>query len=166
MNDLYLLKRAYQVGQEQSIDPSTKIGAILVNNEGEILCKYANQFPKGVKSTPERWERPKDGSLNGGKYAIVVHAEFGCICKCASSGLKTEGLIMYCGCWVPCTMCARAIITANIKEVVCHKTFNTPGWDSEAEISRMLFKESGVVCREVEGEIGIEVVKGGKKVKV
>ena len=52
-----LLRRAYK-NAALSHDSSTQIGALLVNSIGGVLAEGINEFPRDVKETPERWERP------------------------------------------------------------------------------------------------------------
>ena len=56
-----------------SKDPSTKVGAVVIGNNGEVLSQGYNGFPRGIKDTPQRLkDREK-------KYNLVVHAEMNAI---------------------------------------------------------------------------------------
>jgi deoxycytidylate deaminase len=58
---------------------------------------------------------------------------------------------MYMSCGIPCTGCARNIINAGIKEIVCRKDYsimNNPIKSEEiGEISIEMFNEAGVKVR-------------------
>ena len=64
---LYFLKIARTIA-EQSKDPSTKVGAVIVSPDKQIISTGYNGFPVGVDDAPERYEdRPT-------KLKMVVHA--------------------------------------------------------------------------------------------
>ena len=144
-----LLRLAYQCAAEESTDPNTQNGAILVNQDGEIVAKGANCFPKGVRETQKRWKRPE-------KYKYVEHAERNAIYDAARNGVSTEGLTMYCP-WAACPDCARAIIQSGIERIVVHKDIMDKSgdrWSGDIEIAIGMFNESGVVYESYKGEIG------------
>ncbi len=147
LDDIYFLRMAYEVAYDFSTDPSTQNGAILVNEEGEALAEGANHFPQGVEEKEGRWERPL-------KYSYVEHAERNVIYAACRQGIKTEGLVMYCP-WAACDNCARAIIQAGIKEVICHHDPHAedgqrfgmpvhPQWSKSIEVALGMLKEAGV----------------------
>ncbi len=94
----------------RSKDPSTKIGAVIVGDGMEIRSTGYNGFARGVRETPERWERPE-------KYSWVKHAEENAIINAARVGTPLRGTILYCSGAV-CDICASAIVNAGIIEVV------------------------------------------------
>lgn len=152
-----LMKSAYSHAMAHATDPSTQNGAILVNGYSEILASGANHFPRGVKETPERWQRPA-------KYLRVEHAERNCIYDAARRGVKTDGLIMVCP-WAACSDCARAIIQAGIRHVISHRVPEldengfVPGqqgaarWSETIEVAMNMFQEAHVRFETLEGKI-------------
>ena len=56
-----------------SKDPSTKVGAVAIGDNGEVLTQGFNGFPRGIKDSSERL---KDRER---KYKLVVHAEMNAI---------------------------------------------------------------------------------------
>src|SRR5580704_9582280 len=93
-----------------SKDPSTKVGACIVDSHRRILGTGYNGFPRGVEDTLARYaDRPV-------KYAMVVHAEANAILNALGS---VEGATLYCNIGMPCSDCAKLIIQAGIKRVVC-----------------------------------------------
>lgn len=92
-----------------SKDPSTKCGAIIVRQDRSIVSYGYNNFPAGIKDTPERLnDRPT-------KYELVVHAETNALLYSHES---VKGYTMYVS-TVPCCRCAVNIIAAGIVKVVC-----------------------------------------------
>jgi dCMP deaminase len=153
-DDIAFLRMAYECAYDFSTDPSTQNGAVLVDASGEPLVEGANHFPTGVEEKEVRWERPL-------KYSYVEHAERNVIFAAARQGLKTQDLIMYCP-WAACSDCARAIIQAGIKEVVCHhdpyadERFGMPvaaHWKESIAIALGMLKEAGVGLRWIDEKL-------------
>lgn len=121
---------------QRSKDPSTQVGAAIIDSDGHILMTGFNGFPAGVIETPERWERPA-------KYERVVHAEMNAIGHCAKKGISTDGTTLHCT-HFPCNAagCARLIITAGIIHIVAGQPPH--GWDEDHDISKEMFREAGV----------------------
>lgn len=153
--DLKWLRYAYRYAAENSTDPSTQNGAVLVGYDRNVaLMEAANCFPEGVAETDERWTRPL-------KYSYVEHAERNLIYKCAKYGIITQGLILYVP-WYACAECARAIIQAGIKEVVGHKPMfdmTMERWKDSIALAHGMLDEAGVHHRVVEGGIGELVLR-------
>jgi dCMP deaminase len=92
-----------------SIDPSTKVGCVLVKNKRVISTGY-NGFPKNISDNFDRLlDREK-------KYEITVHAEVNAVTTAALHGVSTEGSIAYVS-FSPCSRCASVLINAGISEV-------------------------------------------------
>jgi len=106
---LYFLKIARAIA-EQSKDPSTKVGAVIVSSDKQIISTGYNGFPVNVDDTPERYkDRPT-------KLKMVVHAEANAICQAAKHGHHIDGCAIFCT-LVPCIGCAKLIIQSGIKAV-------------------------------------------------
>lgn len=154
MNDLdeiYFLKTAYEYAAEFSTDPSTQNGAVLVK-DGNMVVAAANHFPRNIKESPERWERPL-------KYSYVEHAERNAIYLAAKKGIGTEGVTMYCP-WFACDNCARAIIQSGISEVVGLQRPNdlTPDhWKDSIKVAIDMLTESGIKMRWIPGRVGVKL---------
>ena len=105
---------------QRSKDPSTQVGAVIVDPENRILSIGYNGFPRGCPDTgPDAlpWAREGDPALGGldTKYAYVVHAECNAILNKNSASLAHAR--MYVGLF-PCNECAKMIIQSGIREVV------------------------------------------------
>lgn len=97
----------------RSKDPSTQVGACIVNSEKRILSMGYNGMPKHCSDDEFPWDR--DGSPLSSKYLFVCHAELNAILNCNSGSLK--GCTVY-STLFPCNECAKAIIQSGIAEVV------------------------------------------------
>jgi len=124
-----------------SKDRSRKCGAVIVNDRNVLIAVGWNGFPRGVDdATDAHHERPI-------KYKFTEHAERNAIYNAAAHGLATHGCRMY-NHWYPCADCARAIIQAGIKEIICQK----PDWKDEKyaedfHASVEMFRETKMVVR-------------------
>ena len=100
-----------------SKDIRTKIGAVIVNQDLELLSTGYNGLPRGADDTiAERQEKPL-------KYSWFEHAERNAIYNATRKGVSLKDSIMFTQ-GLPCPDCARAIIQAGIKKVVLHKPWN------------------------------------------
>lgn len=142
-----MLRLAYDMARG-SKDPSTQIGAILVDSHERVVAAACNEFPYGVKETAERWERPL-------KYEVIEHAERNAIYEAARHGQCTEGLTMY-GTWAACADCARAIIQAGIVKLVRHTEAgerNHATWIGSVSRGDELMLEAGIEIVDYSGKI-------------
>lgn len=139
----YFLSIAETV-KTKSKDQRTKIGAVIVGNDNEIVSTGYNSFPRGIDDGQDsRQVRPE-------KYYWIVHAEMNAILNAARIGVSTKNCVMYLTCGVPCSDCCRGIINSGIRKIYCKKqdtTRNRDHWNAHAARSRIMFEESGVeVC--------------------
>lgn len=126
-----------------SKDPSTKVGAIIVDKQNRVLGMGFNGFPRGVDDTPERLN---DREL---KYRYVVHAELNAILN-ANASVRGCKIYVWPTIMVPavCPECCKSVIQAGIKEVVYLNGGETISrWQDMASISESMLRESGVRMR-------------------
>lgn len=97
----------------RSKDPSTQVGACIVDGENRILSTGYNGFPSGCSDDEFPWER--QGEYGETKYPFVVHAELNAILN--ARGKNLTGAKLYVALF-PCNECAKAIIQSGIREVV------------------------------------------------
>ena len=144
----YFLNIAEQI-KLKSKDESTQIGAVIVGDDNEILSTGYNSFPRGLNDNkPERQERPE-------KYFWFEHAERNAIYNAARIGVSLRDTTMYLTCGIPCSDCARGIISSGIRTIYCKTedtTKNREHWDEHAKRSLQMFQESGVEVIFYEGE--------------
>lgn len=126
----------------KSKDESTQIGVVVVGNDNQIVSTGYNSFPRGIDdNVPERQERPE-------KYYWFSHAETNAIINAALNGVSTKDSTMYMSCGVACPDCARNIINAGVKKIVCRDNYNDmkngDKWLEVGKRSLIMFKEAGV----------------------
>ena len=122
-----------------SKDPSTRVGAIAVDDAGVILSHGFNGFPRKMLDSPERLA---DRAF---KLDHVVHAEMNCLlnaCRTTISLLKSS-MFVY---GLPvCHRCAPCVIQAGIKDVyMLVKSDIKTDWRDSWEKSHAMFAEVGV----------------------
>ena len=111
------------LASQRSKDPSTQVGACIVNDDNRIMSVGYNGFPRGCSDDEFPWER--EGETTHTKYPYVCHAELNAILNAGGNSLK--GCRIYVALF-PCNECAKAIIQAGIKTIVydCDKYADTP----------------------------------------
>ncbi|MBQ3052705.1 MAG: dCMP deaminase family protein [Clostridia bacterium] len=97
----------------RSKDPSTQVGACIVNQDKRILSMGYNGMPRCCSDDEYPWEK-NDAPLDS-KYLYVCHAELNAILNCAVGSVR--GCTVYTTLF-PCNECAKAIIQSGISEVV------------------------------------------------
>ena len=120
-----------------SADPSTKVGAVIVGPDHEIRSTGYNDLPRGVKSTPKRWERPL-------KLSTIVHAECNAIDNAARVGVPLKGCTMYLDGLLPCAPCAGHIIQAGISRIVVRNKTMPVRWAASMKEGVKMLGEAGV----------------------
>jgi dCMP deaminase len=137
-----------QLVSSKSKDRSTKVGAVIVGEDNEVLSVGYNGFPRGVNDDVEcRHERPT-------KYEFTEHAERNAIFNAARQGIRLKGSTMFLN-WepYPCPDCARAVIQSGITKVVgTQHTFAGKGqdWQARFEHTKEMLEEAGVEIEIVE----------------
>jgi dCMP deaminase len=116
-----------------SKDPSTKVGAVITDENNRIISIGYNGFPQDIIDDDRLQDRDT-------KYKIIVHGEMNAILF-ANRSLKLCTLYTYP--FMPCPRCSSIIIQAGIGRVVSYN--NIPErWKDEFELSKTLFKEANV----------------------
>lgn len=103
-----------QLSALRSKDPSTRVGACIVNKNKRIIGIGYNGFPSGCSDDILPWAR--EGDFLQTKYPYVCHAEMNAITN-ASNKPDLEGATLYVSLF-PCNECAKLIVQVGIKEVV------------------------------------------------
>ena len=97
----------------RSKDPSTQVGACIVNADKRIISMGYIGMPRQCSDDEFPWDR--EGNPLDSKYLFVCHAELNAIIN--SAGGSVRGCTVYTTLF-PCNECAKAIIQAGITEVV------------------------------------------------
>ncbi len=122
-----------------SLDPSTKVGAVIVRPDHTIASVGYNGFPRGIADD----NRLK---IRETKYQLVVHAEVNAVVNARE---PLHGYTLYGG--VPtkysptCNECAKVVIQSGIKRVVGWELdIEDNRWNDPHRISRDMYLEAGV----------------------
>lgn len=102
------------LASQRSKDPSTQVGACIVNDDNKIMSVGYNGLPRGCSDDEFPWDR-KGEKDSDTKYPYVCHAELNAILNTGGNSLK--GCRIYVALF-PCNECAKAIIQSGIKEVI------------------------------------------------
>jgi len=130
------------LASQRSKDPSTQVGACIVDGDKRIISTGYNGFPQGCSDDAFPWNR--DEKQGETKYQFVVHAELNAILN--ASGKKLAGSVLYVGLF-PCNECAKAIIQSGIKEIIylSDKYHDTPSMSA----SRKMLDAAGIKYRQI-----------------
>jgi len=144
-------------GQE-SPDPRTKVGCLIVGPDGRIRCGACNDYPQGIlRDLGQRAAAPL-------KYIWLEHAERNAIYQAARLGLAIEGCSMFVE-LVPCIECVRAIIQAGIIQVVINKDrcdeYQGTKYSGEHPVAMSMLAEAGVAVRFASPDKGMPVEQIG-----
>lgn len=132
-------KRFINIAKEVSTwskDPSTKVGAVIVSPDKDIVATGYNGFPRGIHDNENDYENREL------KYKKVVHAEMNAIIR---SKRDLTGHTLYVYPIQCCSNCAACIIQSGIKRIVSLDTNHA-------------LKDSFILANEMFNEAGIEVI--------
>ena len=96
----------------RSKDPSTQVGACIINQDRSIVGIGYNGLPQGCDDHLFPWGN--EGEYTETKYPYVVHAEANAILN-ATTNLKGSSIYVT---LFPCNECTKLIIQSGIKEIV------------------------------------------------
>ena len=128
-----------ELSAKRSKDPSTQVGACIVDTRQRIVGVGYNGFPEGCSDEELPWG--KEGDFLDVKYTYVAHAELNAVLNATTN---LEGSTIYVGLF-PCNECAKVIIQSGIKEVVFKRDYYAN--KDIVTASRIMFNMSGVKFR-------------------
>lgn len=123
-----------------SLDPFTKVGAVVLNERREMVTTGWNEFPQGIREDSRLLDRPL-------KNRIILHAE-----ETALLRAHGKGRIMFLT-MPSCDRCARLVIASGIRELVYGENYE---WEGR-------FFDSVIFGIDLMLEAGINVHSIGKK---
>lgn len=126
------------LASKRSKDPSTQVGACIVNKDNVIVGVGYNGMPRGCSDDEMPWERSAESVLDT-KYPFVCHAELNALLNSNTASLK--GCTLYATLF-PCNECAKAIIQSGITHVVYYEDKYSD--TDSVKASKLLFESSGV----------------------
>jgi len=121
-----------------SKDPSTQIGAVIVNDDRRILGTGYNGFPSRIAD---------DSRLNDGekKYPIIIHAEMNALVNCLQSGVPVKDATIYVYGLPVCSDCGKMLVQSGIGRIVmCYPKPLPDHWVTSCQKSEKLFIEAGI----------------------
>ena len=110
--DAYFMGIAILSGK-RSKDPSTQVGACIVNEEHRIVSIGYNGLPAGCSDDDFPWD--KEGAYLDTKYPYVCHAELNAILN--ADMRRVRGCTVYTTLF-PCNECVKALLQAGIRKIV------------------------------------------------
>jgi dCMP deaminase len=129
---------------KRSKDPSTQVGACIVDDENIPISLGYNGFPKGISNNDLPWDR--EGESLYTKYMYMCHAEENAIdnSDCSRERMKRSRVYVTLH---PCNGCAKRIIQNGIKEVI----YLSDKYHDQDEqtAARKIFKLAGVKTRQL-----------------
>jgi dCMP deaminase len=135
--DSRYLQLAENVSQ-WSKDPSTKIGAVIIGEKGQVLSTGYNGFPRHIH---DREDRLSNREI---KYKYVVHAEMNAIYNAAYNGISLRNSTMYVIGLPCCSECAKGIIQCGLTRVVMKGDHLNERWKESIGLTVDMFKEAGI----------------------
>jgi dCMP deaminase len=117
-----------------SKDPSTKVGAVIVDEKKRIVSVGYNGFSAGVNDSHERYDNREM------KYEMIIHGEINAI---LFANQDLHGCTLYTWPFMPCSRCASIVIQKGINRVVAPIN-NDNRWEKSFTLSKELFNESNV----------------------
>ncbi|MGM0436205.1 MAG: deoxycytidylate deaminase [Bacillota bacterium] len=139
--DAYFMGVA-ELSSMRSKDPSTQVGAVIVNRKNRIVGIGYNGFPIGIDDDVYPWEN--EGEFLNTKYPYVVHAEPNAI---LNSTVSLENTTLYVTLF-PCHECAKLIIQSGIKEIVYAE--NKYQEEASFKASKRMLEDAGVNLRQIQ----------------
>ena len=124
----------------RSKDPSSQVGAVIVDAHRRVVSLGYNGYPRGIEDTADTDPREI-------KLWKTIHAEENAL-------LFADRSLEFCTLYAthhPCPTCAAKIVQAGIRRVVY---LRQPGfekrWSEQLDVSRSIFSQAGVM---VEGAL-------------
>ena len=123
-----------------SKDPSTKVGAVIVNPKNIVVGMGYNGFPRGVYDDEERYADRET------KYKYVVHAEVNAVLNASQSvrgcRIYVAPTLMYPN---ACPECMKVLIQAGICELWGYENKNRDNkWSKIEKFSQTMLDETGM----------------------
>lgn len=131
----------------RSKDPSTQVGAVIVDAEHKVVGIGYNGLPIGCSDDEFPWDR--EGGMLETKYAFVVHAELNAI---LNSTRDLHGCTLYVSLF-PCNECAKAIIQSGIRRIVY-------------EDDKYAAADNVIASKRMLNAAGVELIRLGKRVRL
>lgn len=123
---------------QRSKDPSTQVGACIVDQDNKIVGIGYNGLPQGCSDSDFPWGKESSNPIET-KYPFVVHAEKNAILNSDRTNLKECKIFVT---LFPCNECAKDIIQSGISAVYYYQNKNPENYQTIA--SKMMFEAAGI----------------------
>ena len=137
--DEYFMEVALAVAKRATCDRG-RSGCVIAKDRQILVTGYVGS-PKGLPHCDEVGHQMKTTTHEDGRQTQhcvrTAHAEQNAVVQAAKLGVAIDGATLYCK-MTPCSVCAKMIINAGIKRIVCEKKYHAGG-DSEE-----MFREAGI----------------------
>lgn len=137
--DEYFMEVCRAVAKRSTCDRG-RVGSVIARDKQILVSGYAGS-PNGMPHCDEVGHQMKTVTHEDGHQSQhcmrTAHAEQNAIIQAAKLGVAIEGGTVYCR-MTPCAACAKMIINAGIKRVVCEKRYHA-GSESEE-----MFRQVGI----------------------
>lgn len=144
----------------RSKDPSSQVGAVIVDKNNRVLSIGYNGAPNGFDDVKFPWAR--EGEELETKYPYVCHGELNAISNFNGNKQELHGAKIYVTLF-PCNECTKLIIQNGIKEIIysCDKYANTNG----VKAAKKMLDTCGISYRyfDLEDDILIEHNNAAKR---
>ena len=123
-----------------SKDPSTKVGAVIVDSDNTVISVGFNGLPRRIQDTDQR--------LNNRdiKLKMIIHAEINAI---ITAKRPLNGTTIYTYPFMSCSQCAGMIIQSGICRHISYKTDNER-WKDSFDLALEMFDEARVIVNLLE----------------
>ena len=137
--DDYFMQLTRTVAKRATCDRG-RTASIVVRDKRVLTTGYVGS-PPGLPHCDEvghLYETRYDKDGKESKHCIrTTHAEQNAIAQSAKHGISLDSGTLYCK-LEPCQMCAKLIISAGIKRVVCERRYHA------GQLTRQMFKDAGI----------------------
>jgi dCMP deaminase len=132
LNKDYFMLEMSERFSEFSKDPTTKVGAIICDNNYRVLATGYNGFSAGYPDDYSSITREE-------KHLISIHAEVNAILNAAKNGVNLSNSCIYAS-EHPCANCTAAIVNAGITRIVLREKTNLSlsTWGKSLEMSQKI----------------------------
>lgn len=117
-----------------SKDPSTKVGAVIVDRDKRIISVGYNGFAQKTDDIGERYSNREI------KLDMIIHGEINAILFAKQS---LVGTTLYTWPFLPCSRCTAIVIQVGIERVVAPVNEDAR-WEESFKLSQKMFAEAGV----------------------
>ncbi|OUR98665.1 hypothetical protein A9Q84_04405 [Halobacteriovorax marinus] len=141
--DEYFMLQA-MMASFKSKDPSTKVGAVFVDENNHQVTMGYNGFVAGIDEEKLPWGKDPAAPLEFQKYGYVVHAEANAILHSKENLKGTKAYVTL----FPCHECAKLLASSKVNEVIY---LSDKHCETESNrISKKIFELAGIKYRQLE----------------